>query len=62
MSNKMSDIATQVVFEDDEVRVWNQVVPAGGEISKHEHQHDYFLVNVAFGHCISCFYHSATSL
>ena len=47
MSNKLSDIATQVVFEDDEVRVWNQVVPAGGEISKHEHQHDYFLVNVA---------------
>ena len=39
-------IATRILYEDDYVRVWNQVVPAGATLEKHEHTHDYFLVNV----------------
>ena len=42
----LAPIATQVVYEDDYVRVWNQVVPAGATLAKHAHRHDYFLVNV----------------
>ena len=44
---EQSPIATEVVFENDEVRVWNQIVPAGADISRHEHKHDYFLLNVS---------------
>jgi beta-alanine degradation protein BauB len=47
MAEELAPIATQLVFEDDYVRVWQQVVPAGGRIEKHVHQLDYFLVNVA---------------
>ena len=46
MSETLAPIATQLIFEDDHVRVWNQVVPAGGRIEKHLHEHDYCLVNV----------------
>ena len=44
---ELSPIATAVIYEDDHVRVWNQVVPAGGQIPRHEHRHNYCLVNVA---------------
>jgi len=52
MNNKSSNeelapIATRIVYEDDYVRVWNQVVPAGATLSKHQHSYDYFLVNVS---------------
>ena len=47
MSEELKPVATEIVFEDDKVRVWNQVVPAGGEIPKHRHDHDYFLLNVS---------------
>ena len=35
MSEELGPIATKVVFEDDDVRVWNQVVGAGANIEKH---------------------------
>ena len=41
------EIATEVVFEDEEVRVWNQVVKKGEDIPKHEHRLDYFLLNIS---------------
>ena len=47
MAEPMAPIATEVIYEDEHVRVWNQVVPAGAEIEKHEHHNDYFLLNVA---------------
>ncbi len=47
MAEALAPIATRIVFEDEYVRVWQQVVPAGGQIPKHKHEHDYFLVNVA---------------
>ena len=49
MAENLVSIATEVIYEDEHVRVWNQVVPAGARIEKHEHSHDYFLVNVS-GH------------
>ncbi|MGB1341550.1 MAG: hypothetical protein ACPHAN_03235 [Pseudomonadales bacterium] len=39
-------IATSVVFENEDVRVWEQTVPAGSEIPRHEHRNDYYLINV----------------
>lgn len=60
MSEELSDIATKVVYEDDDVRVWNQVVPAGGEIPKHEHKHDYFLLNVSGEGPIKVQFHDGT--
>ena len=47
MSKELAPIATKVIYEDDYVRVWNQVVPAGATIEKHVHEHDYVLLNVA---------------
>jgi hypothetical protein len=47
MSEPLNDIATKVIYEDDQVRVWNQVVPADGKIQKHKHEYDYYLVNIA---------------
>lgn len=45
-SSISDQIATAVIYEDEHVRVWNQVVPKGADIPKHKHSHDYFLVNV----------------
>ena len=53
-------IATEVVFEDDEVRVWNQVVRAGCDIPRHEHKHDYFLLNVSGEGPIQVQFHDGT--
>jgi len=39
-------IATEVVYEDDEIRVWNQVIGAGDTLGRHTHEHDYVLVTV----------------
>jgi len=47
MAEDLAPIATKLVFEDEYVRVWQQVVAAGGKIEKHEHELDYFLLNVA---------------
>ena len=46
MSETHNPIATTVIYEDEYVRVWNQVVPKGGGIPKHKHENDYFLLNV----------------
>lgn len=46
VSEKRVPIATKILYEDDYVRVWNQVVPAGATLARHEHTCDYFLVNV----------------
>ena len=46
MAEALRPIATEVVYEDDEVRIWNQVIPAGETLGRHRHDHDYVLVNV----------------
>ena len=60
MSEDLHPIATEVIFEDDKVRVWNQVVPAGGQIKRHQHEHDYYLINVAGTGPIEVLFHEDT--
>ena len=60
MEEKLSPIATAVIYEDDHVRVWNQVVGPGETIEKHVHTHDYFLVNVAGKGPIDVEFHDGT--
>ena len=60
MAEKLDPIATQVLYEDDFVRVWKQVVPADGVIPRHEHTHDYFLLNVAGEGPIDVEFHDGT--
>jgi hypothetical protein len=47
MTEPTAPIATGVIYEDDHVRVWNQVVPQNGVIEKHHHTNDYFLLHVS---------------
>ena len=46
MPDTHNPIATTIIYEDEHVRVWNQVVPEGSEIPKHKHENDYFLLNI----------------
>jgi len=43
---KLRPIASKILYEDDEVRVWDQVIEAGETLGKHHHELDYVLVNV----------------
>ena len=54
------DIATEIVFEDEAVRVWNQVLRGGEDIPKHEHKHDYFLLNISGEGPIHVQFHDGT--
>lgn len=60
MAETANPIATEVVYEDEFVRVWKQVVPAGGVIEKHEHTLDYFLLNVSGTGPIDVRFHEGT--
>lgn len=60
MADDVHPIATEVVYEDDYVRVWRQVVPADGVIEKHEHTCDYFLLNVTGEGPIDVQFHDGT--
>jgi hypothetical protein len=59
-ASKLAPIATKVIYEDEYVRVWNQVVPAGGKIAKHAHRNDYFLLNVTGKGPIEVDFHEGT--
>jgi len=59
-AEKLAPIATKVIYEDEYVRVWNQVVPAGGTIAKHFHESDYFLLNVTGHGPIEVAFHGGT--
>ena len=39
-------IATEVIYEDAAVRIWNQRIPAGATLGRHTHRNDYILVTV----------------
>lgn len=60
MTEELAPIATEVIYEDDQVRVWNQVVPAGGTIEKHEHENNYFLLHVSGEGPIDVRFHDGT--
>ena len=53
-------IATEVIYEDDEVRVWNQVIGAGETLGRHTHEHDYFLVTVRADGPLEVKFHDGT--
>mgnify|MGYP001190005828 FL=1 len=55
-----SPIATSVVFENEDVRVWEQTVPPGGEIPRHEHHHDYYLIYVRGNGPIAVTFHEGS--
>ncbi len=49
MSERKADlgsIATKVLYEDDQVRIWDQRLAPGEATSPHRHERDYALVNV----------------
>tara|TARA_A100001037_G_scaffold161981_1_gene145720 strand:+ start:181 stop:468 length:288 start_codon:yes stop_codon:yes gene_type:complete len=38
----MADVGTKVIFEDDEVKVWNLIIDPGEASGMHTHGHNYF--------------------
>ena len=53
-------IATSVVFENDDVRIWEQTVSAGAFIPRHEHHYDYYLINVRGSGPIAVTFHEGS--
>lgn len=47
--NPCGPIGTEIVFENDQVRVWAMNVPVGGRKAWHHHQLDYVIVSVSGG-------------
>ena len=43
----LAPIATKILYEDDEVRIWDQRLDVGEVLHAHRHDHDYVLVDVA---------------
>ena len=44
---EMHPIATRILFEDKDVRVWEQLIEPGAELKAHRHDNDYVLVDLA---------------
>jgi hypothetical protein len=40
-------IATRILYEDDQVRIWDQRLAPGEQTAPHRHDQDYVLVDVA---------------
>jgi beta-alanine degradation protein BauB len=47
--NPCGPIGTEVLFENDQVKVWDMKVPAGGKKAWHHHTMDYVIINVTGG-------------
>ena len=45
-SVELNPIATRVLYEDDEVRIWDQVIEPGGTTGPHRHDLEYALINI----------------
>lgn len=43
----LGPIATEILYEDDEIRIWDQRLGRGQRTAPHRHDHDYVLVDVA---------------
>ncbi len=41
-----NSIATEILYEDEDLRIWNQLIPAGASLGRHTHRNDYVLVTV----------------
>jgi quercetin dioxygenase-like cupin family protein len=44
--NPCGPIGTEILFENDQVRVWDMQVPPGGKKAWHHHTLDYVIINV----------------
>jgi hypothetical protein len=53
-------IASRILFEDDEIRVWDQQIAAGHTLGKHRHDHDYVLVTVRADGPLNVAFHDGT--
>lgn len=60
MAKDLAPVATEKIYEDEHVCVWNQVVPAGATIEKHEHTNNYFLVHISGQGPIDVRFHEGT--
>jgi hypothetical protein len=43
-SDRIGGVGTQVLFEDDNVRIWEMKLEPGEHSDLHRHDHDYYLV------------------
>jgi hypothetical protein len=41
--DELGDVATQLLFEDDRVRIWEMKLEPGEASPKHHHEHDFYL-------------------
>jgi hypothetical protein len=46
LESKLGPIGTRIIYEDDEVRIWDQVMPPGHHLGPHKHECDYAIVCV----------------
>ncbi len=53
-------IATRILYEDDEVRIWDQRIDAGETLGRHRHDHDYVIVTVEGGGPIDVEFHDGS--
>jgi len=42
----LGDMGDKIIFENDRVRIWELVIPPGGDSNVHEHALDYVLVQL----------------
>lgn len=42
----LAPIATTVLYEDDEIRIWDQRLEPGEHLAKHLHECDYVLIDI----------------
>ena len=47
--NPCGPIGTEVLFENDQVRIWDMKVAPGGKKAWHHHTMDYVIINVSGG-------------
>ena len=53
-------IASRVLYEDEEVRIWDQVIEAGATLGRHTHRNDYVLVTVRGSGPIEVVFHDGS--
>ena len=42
----LAPVATEVLYEDDEIRIWDQRLEPGEHLPKHLHECDYVLIDI----------------
>ncbi len=43
VDDQLGDVGTKVLFEDDNVRIWEMILQPGEASDLHHHEHDYYL-------------------